>query len=63
MVRISVGTLIEIATHRRDPDDIARIIASRDRRTAGYTAPACGLFLAGVRYDDFDSYRPALAIS
>ncbi len=31
MVRITVGTLIEIATGRRDPDDIPRIIASRDR--------------------------------
>jgi tRNA pseudouridine38-40 synthase len=60
MVRITVGTLIEIATGRRAVDDIARIIASRDRKQAGYTAPACGLFLAGVTYDDFDSYRPAV---
>lgn len=55
MVRITVGTLIEIATGRRDPGDVGAIIASRDRRRAGYTAPACGLTLAGVRYDDFDS--------
>jgi tRNA pseudouridine38-40 synthase len=60
MVRICVGTLIEIATWRREIDDIPRILRSRDRRQAGYTAPACGLHLAGVRYDDFDSYRPAL---
>ncbi|GAC1544928.1 MAG: tRNA pseudouridine(38-40) synthase TruA [Candidatus Velthaea sp.] len=59
MVRITVGTLIEIATGRRPLDDIPRIIASRDRKAAGYTAPASGLFLAGVRYDDFDSYRRA----
>jgi tRNA pseudouridine38-40 synthase len=59
MVRITVGTLLEIATGRRDIDDIPRIIASRDRKEAGYTAPAAGLFLAGVSYDDFDSYRPA----
>ena len=55
MVRILVGTTIEIATGRREPADVAAIIASRDRRRAGYTAPACGLTLAGVRYDDFDS--------
>ncbi len=61
MVRIAVGTLIEIATGRRALDDIPRIIASRDRTQAGYTAPPCGLFLTGVRYDSFDSYRPALA--
>ncbi len=61
MVRITVGTLIEIATGRRAVDDIPRIIRSRDRKQAGYTAPACGLFLTGVAYDDFDSYRPAIA--
>lgn len=63
MVRITVGTLIEIATHRRALDDIPRIIASRDRKQAGYTAPAAGLSLAGVRYDDFDSYRPSLGLT
>ncbi len=60
MVRITVGTLVEIATSRRPLDDIPRIIASRDRMQAGYTAPPCGLFLAGVTYADFHSYRPAL---
>jgi tRNA pseudouridine38-40 synthase len=63
MVRISAGTLIEIATGRRAPDDILRILASRDRREAGYTAPACGLHLAGVRYADYDSTRPALGFA
>jgi tRNA pseudouridine38-40 synthase len=63
MVRICVGTLVEIATGQREVDDIPRILQSRDRRQAGYTAPACGLHLAGVRYDDFDSYRPALGRS
>lgn len=60
MVRITVGTLIEIATGRRTPDDVPRILQSRDRSQAGYTAPACGLFLCGVTYDLFTSYRPAL---
>ncbi len=55
MVRISVGTLVEIATGRRTAGDIPAILASRDRRRAGYTAPAAGLCLAGVRYPDFDS--------
>ena len=61
MVRITVGTLVEIATGRRAEDDIPRILDSRDRRQAGYTAPACGRFLSGVTYDDYTSYRPALA--
>ncbi len=60
MVRITVGTLIEIGTGRRPVDDIPRILASRDRKQAGYTAPACGLALTGVTYDGFSSYRPAL---
>jgi tRNA pseudouridine38-40 synthase len=55
MVRIAVGTLVEIATGRRDPADIPAILASKDRKRAGYTAPACGLSLIGVRYGDFDS--------
>jgi tRNA pseudouridine38-40 synthase len=64
MVRIAIGTAIEIATHRRPPDEIPTIIGSKDRRRAGYTAPASGLYLAGVRYRTFDSYaRPELAYS
>jgi tRNA pseudouridine38-40 synthase len=55
MVRRTVGTLMEIATGRRDPDDIPAILASRDRKRAGYTAPASGLCLAGVRYPGYDS--------
>jgi tRNA pseudouridine38-40 synthase len=57
MVRISVGTLVEIATGRRDPADIPAILASKDRKRAGYTAPAAGLCLVGVCYGDFDSER------
>lgn len=64
MVRIAVGTTVEIATGRRPPGDIPEILASKDRRRAGYTTPASGLFLAGVRYAAFDSYtRPRLAYS
>ncbi|MBV8424086.1 MAG: tRNA pseudouridine(38-40) synthase TruA [Candidatus Eremiobacteraeota bacterium] len=64
MVRIVVGTAIEIATGRRPVDEVPMIIASKDRRLAGYTAPASGLFLAGVRYSGFESYwRPSLAYS
>lgn len=59
-IRITVGTLVEIATGMRPPDDIPRILASRDRREGGYTAVAAGLYLAGVEYEGFSSYRPAL---
>jgi tRNA pseudouridine38-40 synthase len=59
MVRNCVGTLLEIAAGERAVDAIPEIIAARDRRAAGKTAPACGLFFCGARYDDFDSYAPA----
>jgi tRNA pseudouridine38-40 synthase len=57
MVRTIVGTLTECATGKRDPETIPEILAARDRAAAGLTAPAQGLYLAGVRYSDgFDSF-------
>ena len=55
MVRILVGTMLEIGQGRRAPDSIARALASGDRRDAGPTAPAHGLFLSRVEYSDFDT--------
>ena len=54
MVRISVGTLLEIGSGRRT-EPIAQTLAARDRRAAGLTAPPQGLYLTGVRYADFCS--------
>lgn len=50
MVRIMVGTLIEVGYHRLKPTDIPDIIESRDRKKAGPTAPAKGLCLRKVDY-------------
>lgn len=50
MVRILVGTLIEVGQGRRAPDDIPAILAAKDRERAGFTAPAKGLFLTEVLY-------------
>lgn len=50
MVRIFVGTLIGVAEGKITPDDIDDITASKDRRKAGITAPAHGLFLNKVVY-------------
>ena len=49
MVRIMVGTLIEIP-HRFSPEDIGNILAACDRSRAGITAPARGLYLNRVEY-------------
>ncbi len=57
MVRTIVGTLVECGLGRRDPNSLPAILAALDRRAAGLTAPAHGLYLAGVRYDDYDSYQ------
>jgi tRNA pseudouridine38-40 synthase len=50
MVRNAVGTLVEVGKGRWSPDDFRRILAGRDRRRAGMTAPAHGLYLVEVRY-------------
>ncbi|MBQ7012186.1 MAG: tRNA pseudouridine(38-40) synthase TruA [Clostridia bacterium] len=51
MVRIIVGTLLEVGRGELAPENVEGIIASRDRRMAGSTAPACGLYLKNVVYN------------
>jgi len=50
MVRIMVGTLVDMAAGKLPYDAILPILESRDRDRAGMTAPAQGLFLQAVRY-------------
>mgnify|MGYP000238089608 CR=1 FL=1 len=50
MVRIIIGTLIEIGLNKRPENDVKRIINSCNRREAGFTAPAKGLTLLEVYY-------------
>ena len=50
MVRIIVGTLLEVGVGRFSPSDVEKIIASRDRKNAGMTAEAAGLYLNRVTY-------------
>ncbi len=50
MVRIIVGTLIEVGNGRFSPLDVENILISRDRKRAGMTAPADGLYLNRVNY-------------
>ena len=50
MVRNIVGTLAEVGKGKRSPQRFQQILAARDRRQAGMTAPPQGLFLVEVRY-------------
>ena len=50
MVRNIVGTLVEVGKGKRTPEDIKKILASKDRRKAGAPAPACGLYLVKIDY-------------
>ncbi len=50
MVRSLTGTLIEVGYGRRPVGWAADVLAGRDRRQAGPTAPAHGLYLLSVRY-------------
>jgi len=52
MVRNLVGTLVEVGEGRRAPEEMASLLAAKDRRLAGRTAPAKALTLDAVYYAD-----------
>ena len=52
MVRIMAGTLLAMETGQRESGSIPAILEARDRNAAGKTAPACGLYLHRVFYED-----------
>ncbi len=58
MVRNLVGTMLEIGRGQFARDAMGGILAARSRAAAGPTAPACGLFLHSVEYDEADDERP-----
>ena len=49
MVRIIVGTLVEVGLGRVVADQVETILAARDRQAAGPTAPPHGLYLQWIR--------------
>jgi len=54
MVRTLVGTMLEVAQGKRELAEFARLLTSEERSEAGPTAPARGLTLVGVGYENLD---------
>ena len=52
MVRIIVGTLIEVGRGKRAPEEMLSILEARDRSAAGPTAPAHGLMLMKYEFTE-----------
>ncbi len=53
MVRNLVGSLVRIGSGEADVEWIGELLAARDRKVSGITAPAAGLTLTCVGYPDF----------
>ena len=53
MVRALVGTLIEAGLGKISKEQFVEIVYKRDRRAAGVSVPATGLFLADIEYPEF----------
>ena len=63
MVRSMAGALLEVGRGRMPAGRVGEMLASKDRSMAKDTAPACGLFLMKVFYEEgewrsFDFDRP-----
>ncbi|MBI3006153.1 MAG: tRNA pseudouridine(38-40) synthase TruA [Ignavibacteriales bacterium] len=51
MVRALVGTMVDVGRGYRRMEDFEDILSAKNRTAAGMTAPACGLFLEHVTYE------------
>ena len=59
MVRIIVGTLIDVGLNKITPESIKEILLLKDRTKAGKTAEAKGLFYVGPEYEEgFNLKKP-----
>jgi len=51
MVRAIVGTLVYVGLHKISIEDFNNIIISKKRANAGFSVPACGLYLTKIEYE------------
>lgn len=52
MVRIIIAIMLKVAEGKLEPSDVERIISGKKRTLAPWVAPACGLYLWKVYYDE-----------
>ena len=50
MVRIIVGTLIDVGRGKIEPAEVKSILEAKSRRNAGVTVPPVGLYLKKMKY-------------
>ncbi len=50
MIRILMGTFLEVGRGQREPEELQKILEAKDRNRAGKTAPPHGLYLWEVSY-------------
>ncbi len=62
MVRIIVGTLVEVGQNRRYPENVLELLRGKDRRKSGKTAPPYGLYVLEVLYEGHEIHWPAEAL-
>ena len=63
MVRNIAGALLDAGTGKLSPEDIRRVLAAKDRRLLGMTAPAAGLCLLKVYFEPVTEERIAAALA
>lgn len=51
MVRIIAGTLVDVGMHKIEPEEVKKILDSKDRKNAGKTLQPQGLYLVKVEYE------------
>jgi tRNA pseudouridine38-40 synthase len=57
-IRTVAGTLVEVGLGKYEPDDMAKMLAAKDRRAAGSTAPPEGLYLQWIKVDSQIGSQP-----
>jgi tRNA pseudouridine38-40 synthase len=60
MVRIMMGTIIEVGRGYMTPSDVKEALLAKDRSRMGPTAPPQGLYLNRVEYDMTGTIKPIL---